>query len=277
MRRIILIVGLSLLGAALAASAWAEPQILSRDGNLVIENPDAKKAKKSGGSEDTLYELLGHEVQVYIFNNKTRVWPRIYAHATPGAWKGQLSPRDPWIEALIRKYSQIYGVDPSLVRAVMRHESGFNIGAVSPKGAQGLMQLMPGTAALMGVRNPFDPEQNIAGGVNYLRHCLDRFQHNVPLAVAAYNAGPERVAQCGAVPPIDETQNFVTNVMGSYAGPSLGKAAPDTSKKKAKRGKKDTKQEDLESEKTSDAPRRPRPKIIEVRSLKSKSSNGEKE
>lgn len=274
MRRGILIVGLSLLWAALAASAWAEPKILSRDGNLVIENPDSKKPKKSGGSEDTLYELLGQEVQVYIFNNKTRVWPRIYAHSTPAAWKGQISPRDPWIEALIRKYSQIYGVDPSLVRAVMRHESGFNAGAVSPKGAQGLMQLMPGTAALMGVKNPFDPEQNIAGGVNYLRHCLDRFQHNVPLAVAAYNAGPERVAQCGTVPPIDETQNFVTNVMGSYAGPSVGaKAAPDTSKKKAKWGKKESTSE----ENMADVPHRPRPKIIEVRSLKSKSPGGEKE
>ena len=272
MRRVILLVGLLLLWAALAASAWAEPKILSLDGSLVIENPDGKKPKKNAGSEDTLYELLGREVQVYIFNNKTRVWPRIYAHSTQTALKGQISLRDPCIEALIRKYSQIYGVDPSLVRAVMRHESGFNTGAVSPKGAQGLMQLMPGTAALMGVKNPFDPEQNIAGGVNYLRHCLDRFQHNVPLAVAAYNAGPERVAQCGAVPPIDETQHFVTNVMGSYAGPIVsGKAAPDTSKKIAKQGKKDATQEDLQAEATPDIPRRPRPKIIEVRSLKSKS------
>lgn len=274
MRRVLLILGLSLFAVTLAAAAWAEPKILSRNGNLVIENPDAKKAKKDGGSEDTLYELLGHEVQVYIFNNKTRVWPRIYAHTAPGAWKGQLSPKDPWIEALIRKYSQIYGVDPSLVRAVMRHESGFNATAVSPKGAQGLMQLMPGTAALMGVKNPFDPEQNIAGGVSYLRHCLDRFQHNVPLAVAAYNAGPERVAQCGTVPPIDETQNFVTNVMGSYGGPPIsGKAAPDKSKKKAKKGKS----EDLQSDETSDKPRRSRPKIIEVRTHKAKSPDAEKE
>jgi hypothetical protein len=266
MRRALLILGLSLLGTAPVASAWAEPKILSLDGNLVIENSDAKKAKKNGGSEDTLYDLLGHEVQVYVFNNKARVWPRTYAHTTPMSWKGQISPRDPGIEALIRKYSQIYGVDPSLVRAVMRHESGFNAGAVSPKGAQGLMQLMPGTAASMGVKNAFDPEQNIAGGVGYLRQCLDRFQHNVPLAVAAYNAGPERVAQCGAVPPINETQNFVTNVMGSYAGPVVsGKVAPDTSKKMAKRGK----QED-QAEITAYVPRRPRPKIIEVRSLKVK-------
>lgn len=268
-----MILGLALIWVALVGAAWAEPKILSHDGSLVIENPNSKQAKKNEGSEDTLYELLGQEVQVYIFKNKTRVWPRVYAHSTPVPWKEQLNPRDPLINALIRKYSQIYGVDPSLVRAVMRHESGFNAGAVSPKGAQGLMQLMPGTAALMGVKNPFDPEQNIAGGVNYLRHCLDRFQHNVPLAVAAYNAGPERVAQCGAVPPIDETQNFVTNVMGSYAGPGMsGKAAPDNSKKNARRGQKES-----ASEEKMDTPRRPRPKIIEVRSLKTKAGNAEKE
>ena len=107
----------------------------------------------------------------------------------------------------------------------MRHESGFKTTAVSPKGAQGLMQLMPGTAALMGVKNPLDPEQNIAGGVGYLRNCLDRFQHNVPLAVAAYNAGPEAVARCGAIPPYQETQVFVNNVMGTYAGPTQMKNA----------------------------------------------------
>jgi hypothetical protein len=160
----------------------------------------------------------------------------------------------------------------------MRHESGFNAAAVSPKGAQGLMQLMPGTAALMGVRNPFDPEQNIAGGVGYLRHCLDRFQHNVPLAVAAYNAGPESVAKCGTIPPFEETKVFVTNVMGSYGGPIVNsKAPPDTSKNKAKKGKKETSKEELQSDKTSDVPRRPRPKIIEVRSHKTKSQDGEKE
>ncbi|MFZ5448505.1 MAG: lytic transglycosylase domain-containing protein [Thermodesulfobacteriota bacterium] len=274
MRGVFFILVLSLAWAAPGALAWAEPKILSRDGSLVIENPDSKKVKKDGGPEDTLYELLGQEVQVYIFNNKTRVWPRLYGRSSPTLWKGQLKPKDPWIEDLIRKYAQIYGVDPSLVRAVMRHESGFNPGAVSPKGAQGLMQLMPGTAALMGVSNPFDPEQNIAGGVGYLRRCLDRFQHNVPLAVAAYNAGPERVAQCGTIPPIDETQNFVTNVMGSYGGPIQGvKASPDASKQKVRRGKKGATQEELQSEDSPDIPRRPRPKIIEVRSHKTKSQN----
>ena len=198
MRRYLFILAVFLLQAALAGSSVAAPKILSRDGSLVIENPDGKQARKNPGSEDTLYELLGQEVQVYIFNKKTRVWPQMYGNSVQTPFRGTLTLKDPQLEALIHKYAQIYGVDPSLVRAVMRHESGFKSTAVSPKGAQGLMQLMPGTAALMGVKNPFDPEQNIAGGVGYLRHCLDRFQHNVPLAVAAYNAGPE--AWPGAAP-----------------------------------------------------------------------------
>ena len=174
--------------------------------------------------------------------------------------RGNVSLQNPQLEALVRKYAQIYGVDPILVRAVMRHESGFNPTAVSPKGAQGLMQLMPGTAALMGVKNPLDPEQNIAGGVGYLRNCLDRFQHNVPLAVAAYNAGPEAVARCGAIPPYQETQVFVNNVMGTYAGPSQMKnpgpgaasAAVPAPGKAAKSGKKGSKPEDLQAEKSPD-------------------------
>jgi len=281
MRRYLFILAMILLQAALSGSAVAAPKILSRDGSLVIENPDAKQAKKNSGSEDTLYELLGQEVQVYIFNKKTRVWPQIYAKSAQTPFRGTLSLKDPQLEALIHKYAQIYGVDPSLVRAVMRHESGFKATAVSPKGAQGLMQLMPGTAALMGVKNPFDPEQNIAGGVGYLRNCLDRFQHNVPLAVAAYNAGPEAVARCGAIPPYQETQVFVNNVMGAYAGPTQMKnaapgaasAAAATPGKDAKKGKRVAKEEDLQSEKSPDPPRRPRAKIIEVRSSKSKSKD----
>ncbi len=196
-------------------------------------------------------------------------------------FRGTLSLKDPQLEALIRKYAQIYGVDPSLVRAVMRHESGFKATAVSPKGAQGLMQLMPGTAALMGVKNPLDPEQNIAGGVGYLRNCLDRFQHNVPLAVAAYNAGPESVARCGAIPPYQETQVFVNNVMGAYAGPSQMKPGPRAMPRRPSlpqgkapnRAKKDSKPEDLQAEKSPDPPAAPRPKIIEVRSSKTKSKD----
>jgi hypothetical protein len=282
MRRFFFALAVILLSAALAGSSEAAPKILSRDGSLVIENPGSRPAKTKPGSEDTLYELLGQEVQVYIFNKKTRVWPQVYGNSGRTIYRGSLTLKDPQVEALIHKYAQIYGVDPSLVRAVMRHESGFKTTAVSPKGAQGLMQLMPGTAALMGVKNPFDPEQNIAGGVGYLRNCLDRFQHNVPLAVAAYNAGPEAVARCGAIPPYQETQVFVNNVMGTYAGPTqmkngapgTGKAAVPPPGKSAKSRRKNSKSEDLQAENSPDPPRRrPRPKIIEVRSFKAKSKN----
>jgi hypothetical protein len=280
MRRVLFILVVMLTQAALVGSALAAPKILSRDGTLVIETPGSKQTKKSG-SEDTLYELLGQEVQVYIFNKKTRVWPQVYGRTVQTPFRGTLRLKDPQLEALIRKYSQIYGVDPTLVRAVMRHESGFNSTAVSPKGAQGLMQLMPGTAALMGVKDPFDPEQNIAGGVGYLRRCLDRFQHNVPLAVAAYNAGPESVAKCGTIPPFQETQVFVSNVMGSYAGPRqmkpgapvAPKAAASPQGKAAKSRKKNPKPEDLEAKKSPEPRRRPHPKIIEVRSYKAKSKD----
>lgn len=278
MQRYLFILALILLQAALAESAAAAAKVLSREGSLVIENPGSKSAKKSSGSEDTLYELLGQEVQVYIFNRKTRVWPQVYGKSgQPAPFRSAVTLKDPQLEALIHKYAQVYGVDPNLVRAVMRHESGFNAAAVSPKGAQGLMQLMPGTAALMGVKNPFDPEQNIAGGVGYLRHCLDRFQHNVPLAVAAYNAGPGSVARLGAIPPYQETQAFVNNVMGAYTGPTqmkpagAGKGAASPPGKTAKARLKDTKPEDLQAEKAPDPPRRPRAKIIEVRSYKTKS------
>jgi hypothetical protein len=262
MRGVLFITAVILTLAWLVDSTLAAPKIISRNGSLVIENPDAKRSPKKSDSQDTLCDLLGQEVQVYIFHNQTRIWPRIYVRSVPGSFRGQLTPR---VEDLIGKYARIYGVDPFLVRAVMRHESGFNPAAISPKGAQGLMQLMPGTAALMGVRNPFDPEQNIAGGVGYLRFCLDRFQHNVPLAVAAYNAGPESVAKFGTIPPYPETQIFVSNVMGSYAG------VVSSPKKGTKSGGQMSRQEDLKTKESSTKRRRPRPKIIEVRSHRTKS------
>jgi len=275
MRVMIIILAAALSLSGLAESAMAAPKV-APDGSLVLES--GKNFRKGKGSEDTLCDLLGQEVQVFIFNSKTRVFPPVYLKSkylisSPGAYQMRYNPQ---VEALIHKYARLYGVDPALVRAVMRHESGFNPGAVSPKGAQGLMQLMPGTAALMGVNNPFDPEQNVAGGVGYLRRCLDRFGHNVPLAVAAYNAGPERVANFGTIPPIPETQLFVHNVMGTYAGPGKMQQVPPKSKAAAAgqdplKGK-GLKQAAGKADQAKDGPRRPKAKIIEVRSLKPKAA-----
>jgi soluble lytic murein transglycosylase len=126
----------------------------------------------------------------------------------------------------IRDAAERYGVPMKLVSAVIRAESGFNPRAVSPKGAQGLMQLMPTTAATLGVRNSFDPRQNIDGGVRHLRGLIDRFPNNLPLAIAAYNAGEKAVQQYRGIPPYPETQDYVTKVLYFYGGPVEGGTTP---------------------------------------------------
>jgi|Deesub1362A_J573_1020465.scaffolds.fasta_scaffold00042_67 soluble lytic murein transglycosylase len=119
-------------------------------------------------------------------------------------------------DPLIRRTALQYGVDPLLVKAVIKVESDFDPWAVSHKGAKGLMQLMPETARHFRVRDPFDPVENVRAGVHYLKGLLALFRGELKLAIAAYNAGKEAVFQYGGVPPYAETQDYVRKVLAYY-------------------------------------------------------------
>jgi len=117
---------------------------------------------------------------------------------------------------IIDRIARLENIDPQLVRAVIEVESSFNRRAVSPKGAQGLMQLMPETARALGVRNAFDPLENVRGGTRYLRRLIDRFDGSLELGLASYNAGPAAVVRHGGVPPYRETESYVRRVLRAY-------------------------------------------------------------
>ena len=116
----------------------------------------------------------------------------------------------------IWRASVIYGLDFALLKAIIKAESNFNPYAVSPKGAEGLMQLMPETSQLLNVKNPFDPEENILAGTRYLKMLMKQFNNNIIFALAAYNAGPDVVSQYRGIPPYPETITYVKRVLGYF-------------------------------------------------------------
>ncbi|MBZ5513912.1 MAG: transglycosylase SLT domain-containing protein [Acidobacteriia bacterium] len=128
-----------------------------------------------------------------------------------------LAPPPAEIDRLVRQAATRSQVDPKLVHAIIQAESEYNPNAVSNKGAMGLMQLIPATALRFGVENPFDPQQNIQGGVSYLRHLLNLFGGDLTLSLAAYNAGENSVLRQGGVPNFNETKNYVRKVSDLYA------------------------------------------------------------
>lgn len=128
------------------------------------------------------------------------------------------------IDSIIDKVSSHYQVDPKLVHAMIRVESDYDPSAVSSKGAMGLMQLIPSTAHRFGVQNPFDPRQNVQGGVSYLKYLLHLFGGNLPLSLAAYNAGEERVIRSGGIPDIPETEHYVRAITHLYHSKNTGSA-----------------------------------------------------
>ena len=182
---------LVVLTIVLGVASPAAAQIYSwrdSDGKLVVSDKP-----RAGDGAQTTYEVHG------AASIKATI-PLVASHKS--------APYD----ASINEHARRQGVAADLVRAVIQVESAFNPVAVSNKGAMGLMQLMPATALELGVRNPFDPDQNIRGGVTYLKQLLTRYDQKVELALAAYNAGIGNVEKYGDVPPFKETRNYVNKI-----------------------------------------------------------------
>ncbi|HPM33663.1 MAG TPA: lytic transglycosylase domain-containing protein [Spirochaetota bacterium] len=167
---------------------------------LMNENAKANQNAETAGDEGDLKRTFSE-----ILSDRTGV---------SSSQQGNLSKDD--IENLIEKISIKEGVSPSLVKAVVENESSYNTMAVSPKGAMGLMQLMPETAKELGVNDSFSAEENIEGGVKYLKGLLNKYQWDYKKALAAYNAGPKLVDSYNGVPPIKETAEYVKRVLNSY-------------------------------------------------------------
>jgi soluble lytic murein transglycosylase-like protein len=177
----------------LAHPGWARVRIVVQNGKKVIIN-DGVGEKSPAGAKRTNDHWLAARISR----------PSEYDH-------------------LITNAAENHSLDPRLVKSVVLVESGFNASAVSHKGARGLMQLMPATAARHGVKNVHDPAQNIAGGTKYLSHLLELFDGNLEKSLAAYNAGEGAVARYGGIPPYDETRDYVRKALTAYYGtPYIG-------------------------------------------------------
>lgn len=175
-------------------SVAAEVRLETRpDGSVVVYNVGPKNPASGRAATETSVNSEGAKRRNAVANHRER-------------WS-------PFIE----EQSRLHGLDPKLVKALIRVESSFDPRAKSKKGAMGLMQLMPATARDLGVTDAFDPQQNVRGGVTYLRRMIDRFGR-MELALAAYNAGPEAVARYGGIPPYRETRQYVDRVLSVYLG-----------------------------------------------------------
>jgi hypothetical protein len=168
----------------------------------------------AGAHADSYYYQVGKDGSLHVTNAPED--KGYHAFMTSGGPSDMSSAGTSRYSEQIRREASRYGLDPNLVEAVIATESNFNPWAVSPKGARGLMQLMPSTAQQFGVSNVHDPSQNIQGGVQYLRHLLDIFGGDLVLALAAYNAGEGLVQSLGRVPDYRETRDYVDRVLARY-------------------------------------------------------------
>lgn len=196
-------VAVCLLGAALCAS-----------GTVQANDTKIYKSYDAAGRPVFSDRPLNRSSQVYAMFDGTHLWPRA---GTGPVSLPQLSVRRKSIEPIVQRVAQSHGVNAALLKAIIEVESGFNANALSPKGAVGLMQVMPATAARYGRFDLYSPEQNVDVGARYLRDLLAMFDGNVRLAVAAYNAGENAVIRHGRrVPPYQETIKYVPMVLERY-------------------------------------------------------------
>jgi len=197
-----LVLGVLVLGASLFA-AGADIAVLRNGFSIRHER------REIAGSVTRLY--LGADTNGYVDVPTADIESFEQDISAPAA-----TPRSQSVNDVINAASGRYHLDPDLINSVIHAESGFNPRAVSPKGAQGLMQLMPRTASRLGVANSFDPGDNLEGGTRYLRELLERYNFDLIKALAAYNAGPGRVEQYHGVPPYYETQAYVARIIRDF-------------------------------------------------------------
>lgn len=206
------------LAAAMALPARAEYAVLSSGARLHI-----------GG-----FERVGDRVLLHLDGGTVSVAAEDVLRIEPEeVFSPVATPIEPKTESSAGQYGELikaaaakYGLEPKLLESVMAAESNFNPRAISRRNALGLMQLLPETAQRMAVKNPFDPAQNIEGGARYLRQMLDRFSGNLMLALAAYNAGPDKVTYYGGVPPFRETIDYIRRVTQRLAKTAQANSLP---------------------------------------------------
>jgi soluble lytic murein transglycosylase-like protein len=207
--------------ALMSLSAAADERAILRNGSTIRharhETRDDVTRLYMAGEVDNYIDIPTEEIVGY---EEVHLPPEpVTATAVREPMTGSLSGSGAVdVAAAVKAASSRNNLNPDLINSMIRVESGFNPHAVSPKGAQGLMQLMPQTAARMGVADPFNPVENIEGGTRYIRELLDRYHLDLVKALAAYNAGPERVEQYHGVPPYPETIAYVSRVIRNFNG-----------------------------------------------------------